>query len=337
MVQKKLTALVLALALTLVLTACGSSKNNSNHHRTLNPMSHGADRWADASVSFGGTWDYTGGTLQLTGVTASDNLVCDGLQPTDVNTFAVTTLNADTMIFFDNSYEVYKCQGTCDDVTGVGTWKMIPKDRPWEKHILILNDDGTFSAKIFGLNCANSYSYYTCKDGRYYLDIWVDDPDDILTSVSFSGPETLIGSTIDLGWCGFGWCYYGTQLLATPDAIETFKFTIVEGTTTRTIIDRQKFYNDCAGCLSPMSGEHLSGDTVTFVWGGVTYNPNFVDYDIEFSGQGMSGDTVIFNRNTHSVTFPDDDTNSNAWGHWDVYSEYYSGDTDQSCGGFHTN
>ena len=211
-----------------------------------------------------------------------------------------------------------------------------PKDTPWETDYLTVKDDGTFTVKISGLNCANGYSYYECKDGRYYLDVWVNDPNKLLTAPKLSGSETLIGSTIDLGWAGWGWYSYGNQLLATPDDDETFTLTLVEGTTTYTIKDHQNFYNDCAGCLDPLDGEHLDSDTVTFVWGGVPHNSNFVDYYVEFSGQGMDGETVIYNRETHSVTFGEADTNDDAWGHWNIETDYTSGETDQSCGSFHT-
>ena len=335
MVQKKLTALLLALALTVVFAACAGGNDDDNGGGIFNPMSGGAGRWARASGTFTGTYTLVGNALTLNGGTVSKNLMCGGVQAGDIWGPTVTTLAADTLIMDGNNDRIWKCVGTCTGI--VGTWRTRPKDRPWETDTMTFKADLSVKGVVTGLNCTEGWVEYDCATSRYYLNVWVYDPQNKITSVKLSGPKTLMGATIDLGDYGsyFELSEY-IQPLVTPHTAETFKVTILEGTTTIIVKDRQIFYDDCATCVAPQAYENLSGDTATLKWDAVPGNSQFVDYDVEFDGPD-SGETVLYKRTTTSTIFPDDDFTPANWYQWYITTEYTTGETDRYCGQFHVN
>ena len=339
MVPKKLTTVVLALALTLVLAACGSSKK-SDHHGIGNPMSGDTGRWADSSVTFTGTYLYGAGALILFGDTASDNVVCPGdytgpgVLPTRTKGFAVTTLDAHTMILENDTTRIYKCEGTCTDI--LGTWTTRPKAYPWERDTITINSDFSFHSSIASLNCASTSSEYDCDTSHSYLYAWVADPMNLITSVTLSGTSTDIGTSdidlVDAPNSGWYISANSVELNTPPEPTLPFTLTIVEGATTYTVKDHQHFYgaSSCPVCVSPRNGEELPGGTVQMVWRPVPKNSHFVRYFAEVNGPN-SFYYGSYDRTDTSATFGGLDLSS-------IYDMYiytdYTGwdDTKRYCG-----
>jgi hypothetical protein len=303
-----------------------------------NPMSGGDNRWADSSVTFTGTYTYNTGThaLVLNGGTASPNMVCGGVLPGTHQDWTVTTLDADTLILNSDTIMTYNCVGTCTGI--VGTWTTSPKSYPWEKDTVTINSDLSFHGAISGLNCAMSNSSYDCNTSHSYFDAWVDDPLKLITSVTVSGDSTNIGAgDIDLNHSSSSWYLSSAQqLIAPPKPIETFTMKILEGTTTYTLTANQKFYgeNECPICVSPLTGEQLSGDTVNMSWEAVPANADFVEYEPYLEGPAYRY-TDIYDRTTTSATFGG--LNKTSWYDMDIYTYYTSWDyTERYCGDVRT-